>query len=62
MLGMFVGTAVVSGDLHGALAVAIIAFAYWRKIRLEERSLAETFGDAYASYQRETRAVIPWVV
>ena len=59
MLGMFVGTAIVSGELHALIAVAIIGIAYWRKIGLEERSLGEAFGDAYEAYRRDTWAIIP---
>ena len=62
MLGMFLGTALVSGELHGLLAFAIIAGAYWRKIALEERSLREIFGASYDEYRRGSRAVIPWLL
>jgi len=59
MLGMFLGTAVVSGELHGLLAVLIIAVSYWRKIRLEEQYLRSTFGDAYDEYRSKSWALIP---
>ena len=62
MLGMFVGMAIVSGDLHAFVAVAVVAFAYWRKIRLEERNLTELFGATYDDYRRRTRALVPWVI
>jgi protein-S-isoprenylcysteine O-methyltransferase Ste14 len=62
LLGMFVGTAIVSGDLHAFVAVAVIAFAYWRKIRLEERNLTELFGPVYDDYRRSTRALVPWII
>jgi len=61
MIGMYLGTAVVSGEVHGLLAVALAAIAYWRKTRMEERGLLETFGQAYADYKRESWALIPWV-
>jgi protein-S-isoprenylcysteine O-methyltransferase Ste14 len=62
ILGMFVGTAIVSGDLHAFVAVAVCAFAYWRKIRLEEKNLTELFGATYDDYRRRTRALVPWVI
>jgi protein-S-isoprenylcysteine O-methyltransferase Ste14 len=62
MLGMFLGMAIVSGDLHAFVAIAVITFAYWRKIRLEERNLTELFGAAYGDYRRRTRALVPWVI
>jgi protein-S-isoprenylcysteine O-methyltransferase Ste14 len=62
MLGMFLGTALVSGELHGLLAVVIIAVAYWRKIRLEEQHLRTVFGAAYDDYRKKSWALIPWVL
>jgi protein-S-isoprenylcysteine O-methyltransferase Ste14 len=59
MLGMFLGTAIVSGQLHGLLAVVIIAGAYWRKIRLEEHNLRNVFGAEYDEYRKRSRAIIP---
>ena len=59
MLGMFVGTALVSGELHALLGVIVIAFAYWRKIRLEEERLGEGFGADYDAYRRKSWALIP---
>ena len=62
MLGMFAGTALVSGSLHALLGLIIISCAYWRKIRLEEERLGAAFGTDYDAYRRETRALIPWVL
>jgi len=62
ILGMFIGMAIVSGDLHTFVAVAVIAFAYGRKIRLEERNLADLFGAEDEDYRRRTRALVPWVI
>ena len=59
MLGMFLGTALVSGELHALLGMLIIAVAYWRKIRLEERHLCKVFGAAYDEYRRKSWALIP---
>src|SRR6266545_7356252 len=59
MLGMFLGTAIVSGELHGLLAVIIIAAAYWRKVRLEERHLRSVFGAEYDDYRQKSWALIP---
>lgn len=59
MLGMFVGTALVSGEWHALLGLGLIAFAYWRKIRLEEERLRAAFGADYDAYRSRTRALIP---
>ena len=47
MIGMYFGTAMVSGELHALLGVVLAVIAYLRKIRMEERGLRETFGAAY---------------
>jgi protein-S-isoprenylcysteine O-methyltransferase Ste14 len=62
ILGMFAGMAIVSGDLHAFVGLAVITFAYWRKIRLEERNLSALFGVEYDDYRRGTRALVPWVI
>jgi len=62
ILGMFLGSALVSGDLHAFLAVAVVVATYLRKIRLEEQSLARVFGPRYEEYRRQTRALIPWIL
>ena len=62
MIGMFFGTALVSGDLHAFLGAGVITVANARKIRLEERNLSQVFGAAYDEYRRTTRALIPWVL
>jgi protein-S-isoprenylcysteine O-methyltransferase Ste14 len=61
-LGMFAGTALVSGQMHAALGFAMAAFAYWRKIRLEEANLRNAFGPEYEAYRRDTRALVPWIL
>jgi protein-S-isoprenylcysteine O-methyltransferase Ste14 len=59
MLGMYLGTAVVSGEVHALIAVAIVVAAYWRKLRLEKRHLREVFGAAYDDYRGASWALIP---
>jgi protein-S-isoprenylcysteine O-methyltransferase Ste14 len=59
ILGMSVGTALVSGDLHAFIGAALVAVAYARKIRLEERNMDEVFGQAYDDYRRSTWAILP---
>jgi len=56
----FVGSAVARDEWRGVPAVAIVAFALWRKLRLEERWMVETFGDAYRRYRDEVPALIPF--
>ena len=62
MIGMFVGTAFVSGELHGLVAVAMISIAYFRKIRLEEQNLRNVFGTQYDEYKKKSWALIPFLI
>jgi protein-S-isoprenylcysteine O-methyltransferase Ste14 len=62
MLGMFLGTAVVSGELHGLIALAMISVAYLRKIRLEEQNLRNVFGAQYEAYKKNSWALVPWLI
>lgn len=59
MLGMYLGTGLVSGELHALLALGVVTAAYARKIPLEERTLGEVFGTEYEAYRRQTWALIP---
>jgi protein-S-isoprenylcysteine O-methyltransferase Ste14 len=61
MLGMFLGTAVSSGQLHALVALALLTLAYVRKTRLEEKILREHFGHVYDDYRRDSWALVPWL-
>ena len=61
VLGMYCGTALVSGQIHAPVALVLVTLAYWRKIRLEERALGETFGGEFEDYRRGTWALVPLV-
>jgi protein-S-isoprenylcysteine O-methyltransferase Ste14 len=61
MLGMFVGSAIVSGEVHALIAVLMISFAYWRKIRMEEGALLGQFGATYEDYRKRSWAVLPFL-
>jgi protein-S-isoprenylcysteine O-methyltransferase Ste14 len=62
LLLAFIGSAVVRGEWRGVLAVLIVIAALWRKLRLEERWMSETFGDQYRDYRKHTAALIPFVL
>ena len=59
MLGMFLGTAIVSGQYHALVGLALLVAAYLRKTRLEDQILAQTFGDNYEACRRDTWALVP---
>ena len=58
----FIGSALARGQWRGVLALAIVIVALWRKLRLEERWMSETFGDEYQRYRARTAALIPFLL
>jgi protein-S-isoprenylcysteine O-methyltransferase Ste14 len=62
LLLAFLGSALARNDWRGVAALLIVWLALWRKWRLEERFMRETFGPAYADYAARTPAVIPRVL
>lgn len=61
LLAMF-GTAIHFGKFRGLIAVALTFSGWWLKSRMEEAFLLEEFGEKYREYQREVKALIPFVV
>lgn len=56
------GTALALGEWRGLAGLAL-AFAGWRwKSRLEEAFMAAQFGAEYTEYQRQVKALIPFVL
>ncbi len=59
MVGMYVGTALMVGQMHSLAGVAMVFFAYWRKVRMEEAKMREAFGSKYDDYRRATWGAVP---
>jgi protein-S-isoprenylcysteine O-methyltransferase Ste14 len=59
LLALYLGTAIVSGELHALIGYVLAVLAYLRKIRLEEANLRKAFGAAYESYRGESWALLP---
>jgi protein-S-isoprenylcysteine O-methyltransferase Ste14 len=62
MLTALFATALAIGNARAALGVAVLAAGLIYKIGVEERFMAEQFGEAYAQYRREVPALVPFVV
>ena len=58
---LFAGNAVMVGDWRGVLAVAIVVVSFWRKYLLEEKLLAQEFGQVYAEYRKRTYPLFPFL-
>lgn len=56
----FLGTAIAQDQWRSLLALVIVWLAWWRKWRLEERFMQETFGAAYTNYRAKVPAVVPY--
>lgn len=61
LIGM-IGSAIARGEWRGLVAVLIVFAALWRKLRIEEHWLGETFGEDYAKYRSEVAALIPFLL
>ncbi len=62
ILAGFAGSALALGQWRGVIGLAIATAGLWRKWRLEESWMQETFGDAYSTYRKRVRAIIPYVL
>jgi protein-S-isoprenylcysteine O-methyltransferase Ste14 len=56
---MYLGPVLVTGEWLAVVGLAMVLFAYWRKIRLEEATLGAVFGAEYDAYRRKTWALLP---
>ncbi|HEY6369291.1 MAG TPA: isoprenylcysteine carboxylmethyltransferase family protein [Candidatus Sulfotelmatobacter sp.] len=61
LLVMSIGAALAAGTWLAIVGLAMTVFAYWRKIRLEEKNLDVAFGAEYDGYRRESWALVPGV-
>jgi protein-S-isoprenylcysteine O-methyltransferase Ste14 len=61
LLGL-TGTAIGVGYLIVVFCVILIFGLFVIKVRMEEKFLLEEFGEEYAQYKREVKALIPYVL
>jgi protein-S-isoprenylcysteine O-methyltransferase Ste14 len=59
LLSLYLGAAIVSGELHALIGLVLVIFAYLRKIRLEEANLMQALGADYRDYRSKTWALLP---
>ena len=60
LLLAFLGLVVGRGDVGALLGCALMWYGFLRKLRIEERWLQQTFGDAYTRYRAEVPGLLPW--
>lgn len=61
MLVAFIGSGIARGEWRAALAVAVAWAALWLKLGVEERWMAERFGEKYTAYCRRVPALMPYL-
>jgi protein-S-isoprenylcysteine O-methyltransferase Ste14 len=62
LLLAFLGQAIAWGEWRGLVVMPIAVWAFWRKLRLEERWMLEQFGDKYRAYRQRVAALIPFLI
>lgn len=62
LLLLFSGHALIVGDYRAILAVIIVFASFWLKLKKEETVLRHAFGERYVLYQKETKAIIPFIL
>ena len=57
----FIGSAVARGEWRGVLAVVLVVWSFWVKLKFEERWMRQQFGQAYDEYSRRVPALVPFL-
>jgi protein-S-isoprenylcysteine O-methyltransferase Ste14 len=58
----FLGMAIAISQVRGFLVFVLIFLAFWIKLRMEEQWMRSQFGEAYATYARQTAALVPYLL
>lgn len=61
LLTMFVATLLVLGHVAGIIAVPLVFFSIWIKLRYEEKLMLQKFPEEYAAYQQRVKRLIPGI-
>jgi len=58
----FVGIAIAISQVRGLIVVVLIFGVFWIKLRMEEEYMRSQFGETYATYARQTAALVPYIL
>jgi protein-S-isoprenylcysteine O-methyltransferase Ste14 len=61
LLLAFAGSVLARGEIRGLLALALAILFLAHRMRLEERWMADQFGEAYRDYAQRVSALIPFL-
>jgi len=62
LLTMCLGTAIEIGRLRSWLALPLMMVALWIKLKQEEALMLRHFADEYPAYQKQVKALVPFVI
>ena len=60
--GLLAGSALMLGNWRALIGFALIAGALVRKLRIEERFMAQQFGEEYARYREQVAMLVPFLL
>jgi protein-S-isoprenylcysteine O-methyltransferase Ste14 len=58
----FLGMAIAISQVRGFIVVVLIFVVFWLKLRMEEAWMRSQFGETYATYARQTAALVPYIL
>lgn len=62
ILAGFLGVAIAISQVRGFIVLVLIFVVFWAKLRMEEEWMRSQFGETYATYARQTSALVPFVL
>ena len=62
LLMMCLGTAIDNGKLRCFLGTMIVTVGFWIKLKQEERLMLRHFPDQYPAYQKQVKALVPFLI
>jgi len=62
LLLMGLGTAISAGQLRYWLGLLMVVIGFWIKLKQEERLMLRHFPDQYPAYQKQVKALVPFVI
>ncbi len=62
ILAGFLGMAIAISQVRGFIAFALVFLALLLKLRMEEQYMRSQFGETYATYARQTSALVPYLL
>ncbi len=62
LLLALLGSAVAGGEWRGLAGVALLGYALWKKLKLEEEWMRGEFGERYEAYAKRVAALVPYVL